>query len=307
MNKFIRVYTDKWVFGLNLLNNQLCQLPKNMRNWADYYYPGWFNSQDCISFADDSLVVREILDSLGLDTVAVKNVIVKRADRVSSLNLYNRGIDHLPSIILKLTALKSLILINNRLKEIPEEIDQLNRLRGLYLTDNEIIELPESISDLVNLKYLFVNYNHLSDIPNRISNLSYVVTDFDYNHLCNLSNKKKNWLNLHISRLDWEKRQFCPLSKVPAKVSDVSNHVVIELSKKSSLLSKHNSALSTTSQGKIGSGEYVYYNDENIINTFQGKKRSTLIWDKNRIFFGTYIKEIVLGNMTYYNKMVIYR
>jgi internalin A len=70
--------------------------------------------------------------------------IIKQAatDKVTELNLSDKGLTILPPEIGQLTNLRSLDLNSNQLSSLPPEIGQLTNLRSLNLFNNQLSSLP---------------------------------------------------------------------------------------------------------------------------------------------------------------------
>ena len=82
------------------------------------------------------------------------------------LNLWKRGLGHVPETVWTETALETLVLAENGLTEVSEQIGQLIRLRMLDLGHNELTQIPDALGDLVGLtNFLYLHDNRLSTLP----------------------------------------------------------------------------------------------------------------------------------------------
>ncbi|MBE8997261.1 leucine-rich repeat domain-containing protein [Nostoc sp. LEGE 12447] len=93
-------------------------------------------------------------------------------DKVTELDLSNKGLTILPREIVQLTKLRSLDLYNNQLSSLPPEIGQLTNLRSLYLRSNQLSSLPPEIFQLTNMQTLHLRSNQLSSLPPEIVQLT---------------------------------------------------------------------------------------------------------------------------------------
>jgi hypothetical protein len=166
----------------------------------------------CEDYECDSAVVREILDSNGLDKVVVVpkyyqftgtdgvGVIDTSGGRVTRLLLYSRNlyggnapalgipvtIQRLPSCVGRLSALEWFSVGDQyHLEAIPKEIGLLSNLRTLWADAcTGLGRIPAEIGNLGNLELLSVRYDSLDSLPSTICNLSKLHTlIIDYNNL----------------------------------------------------------------------------------------------------------------------------
>ena len=93
-------------------------------------------------------------------------------EKTGKLNLYDCGLDHIPTEIVEMTWLSVLDLGSNQLSTLPESISQLSQLSVLYLGSNQLSTLPESITQLSLLTRLSLSNNQLSTLPESITQLS---------------------------------------------------------------------------------------------------------------------------------------
>jgi Leucine-rich repeat (LRR) protein len=138
--------------------------------------------EPCQDYTCDSLAVRAILDSNGLDefdnimerpcfgppTLCVK----VNNGRISTLRISDIDLKTLPPEIGQLTALQHLFLEGNQLTSLPPEIWQLTALIGLRLDDNQLTSLPPEIGQLTALEFFLLDNNQLTSLPPEIGQLT---------------------------------------------------------------------------------------------------------------------------------------
>lgn len=151
-------------------------------------------SQDYIS---DTLAVRAILDSNGLDTIPVHSVTDSSNGRISSLYLRFRNLTFLPLEIGNLTALEILYIPENKLTSLPPEISNLNNLLAIWLDNNNLSYIPIEIFNIISLKLLYIPNNNLTSLPSEIEKLTnLILLDVKENDLSNLPPELGNMANL---------------------------------------------------------------------------------------------------------------
>ncbi len=139
--KIIREAVETGRRSLNLTNQQLTELPKEIGQLTELTYLSLENNQ-----------LTELPKEIGQLT------------KLNILLLLENKIHSLPKEIGQLSALGILDLDSNRLTELPKEIGQLTRLRQLWLSDNQLTILTEEIGRLTQLNTLVLTGN-----PNLIS------------------------------------------------------------------------------------------------------------------------------------------
>jgi internalin A len=93
-------------------------------------------------------------------------------DRLTTMDLSDKGITAIPTEIKKLTNLQQLNLSHNQITFIPTEIEKLTNLQQLYLGHNQITFIPTTIEKLTNLQRLYLSHNQITAIPTTIEKLT---------------------------------------------------------------------------------------------------------------------------------------
>ncbi len=119
------------------------------------------------SFTCDSLIVRAILDSNGLQTTKVSEVSRKKLliNRMRDLDLKISSINKIIPEIGGLSSLRELEIQNTNITMLPPSIGNLKNLTELELQNNKLTTLPVEISNLKNLNELVLSGNLLTDLP----------------------------------------------------------------------------------------------------------------------------------------------
>ncbi|MBF0430601.1 MAG: hypothetical protein HQK83_04945 [Fibrobacteria bacterium] len=157
-------------------------------------------------FWRDTLVVRKLLDTNGLDSVPVIAVTVAHMGRIVELNLTNRNIKTIPPNIGRLRlfvlrlgknnidtipfelgfmhSLSALFLDSNNINILPLSFFNLGRLERLDLTGNNLITFPPELGRLGMLKVLTLRDNDMQFIPESIEHLiNLKALDLSFNNL----------------------------------------------------------------------------------------------------------------------------
>ncbi|CAH8862719.1 unnamed protein product [Trichobilharzia szidati] len=183
---------------------------------------------------------------------AVHMKIYRSAQQCGSLNLADRGLQSVPSIVWELNTplpceqrdqtvnfentagddcrwwetqpITKLNLATNQLTTIEGGINKLDTLTHLDLHDNQLLGLPDEIGDLVNLRTLLLSYNQLKKLPTSISKLqNLIILDLANNQLESLDENIAN-LN-YLERLDLSKNALTSLpSKLPPQLRQLTVH-----------------------------------------------------------------------------------
>lgn len=142
-------------------------------------------------WVEDTTLVREYLDSCGMDEVGVEYVTATGVYKYSAsgdtgfyrvhlLELSARRlasltgglpIDHLPGRLSELDELRTLEVMNSRIGSLPEAIGSLANLKAIKAGLCGLTSVPESICDLDSLHTLYLNGNLLTRLPDSIGKL----------------------------------------------------------------------------------------------------------------------------------------
>ncbi len=132
-------------------------------------------------------IVRSFMDSCGLESTAVSDVVGLSWGKITTLSLQNMGVKAIPSKVNELTFLDQLMLDSNSISIIPDEIGALNTLLSLSLSSNSIDSVPLAVSSCISLTSLNLSNNRLSDVDNLLSSLNKLkVIDISNNEITNL-------------------------------------------------------------------------------------------------------------------------
>ncbi len=195
----VRVFSNISAYGV--IDKDTVELfPAENRNMGTYIMP--FNAWK------DTVVVRAILDSNGLDAVKVADVTaVNNNQRIVSLNLIGYGITTVPSAVAKLR-LRHLKLGENKLTAIPEEIGLIAPLTDLGLKLNALAAIPTTLGNLIHLTDLNLSNNSLSTLPVELTNMTQLqALSVDYNHLTVVTDPVLTWLNTYSNNTAWASTQ----------------------------------------------------------------------------------------------------
>ncbi|MBF0433165.1 MAG: leucine-rich repeat domain-containing protein, partial [Fibrobacteria bacterium] len=119
----------------------------------------------------DSLAVRFILDTNGMQTRQVEDFVKWEGGRVSVLDLSNTQLEVIPDTIKTLQSLRELRLSATSLTQISDSICNLGELAKLYIDQNQLEVLPDSLHRLKKLLELDVHQNKLEVIPDSLGSL----------------------------------------------------------------------------------------------------------------------------------------
>ncbi len=92
------------------------------------------------------------------------------------MNLFDNGLEKLPTAIENLTDLRVLYLYRNELRNLPEPFPNLPDLQELHLGQNKLTSLPESMGNLTRLKSLSLQNNQLKNLPEFLGGLPNLET-----------------------------------------------------------------------------------------------------------------------------------
>jgi Leucine-rich repeat (LRR) protein len=141
------------VIHLNLEENELSELPSNMRNLMKLQY---FNiSHNCLKVLSED----------------IGNIIM-----LQTLKLENNSLVDLPDSVCNLVNLRLLCVANNSLGTLPNDIGRLLKLEKLDVSGNILEDLPGSMSQLTNLCHFCAASNKLSHLSESFTHLNKLTT-----------------------------------------------------------------------------------------------------------------------------------
>lgn len=188
------------------------------------FIPVSLYSQD---FTRDSLAVRAILDSNGLDSITVASVIDSSEGRIWRLKLRAKNLTTIPPEIGNLTNLEELELRNNNLTSIPPEIGNLTNLTRLYLSFNNLTNLPPDIENLTKLTILYIFFNELTGLPPEIGSLTNLtMLCIEDNRLTSLPSDIGNLIKLGCLTVDEN-----DLTGIPPEIGNLANLAELNLAR----------------------------------------------------------------------------
>ena len=170
------------------------------------------------NYKEDSLAVRAILDSNGLNTVTVEEVTKVGNNRIDTLTLVGRGLTTLPSEIGNITKLVYFDLNDNTLSSIPSEIGNLKDLVHLDLRFNKLSGIPTTIGELKKLTLLNCRTNEITSVPAEIGDLSALEKlYFSDNKISSIPSEIGNLVNLR--RLYFENND---IAAIPTTIGNMA-------------------------------------------------------------------------------------
>jgi hypothetical protein len=159
-------------------------------------------------FANDSTILRMLLDSLKIPQSAFDSVCSFEYGKLMKLDLSKRGLRHLPMYLIRFPRLRQLYLNDNQLGDtfnLPP--DYFRGLERLDLKNNNFLKISNSISALDCLQFLDLSYNKLTTLPSLITRLRLYTFDISNNTIDTtlLSAEQISWLNTNDP--DWSTTQ----------------------------------------------------------------------------------------------------
>ncbi len=200
------------------------------------------------TWKDDSLVVRQILDTNGLDTVPVDSVVTRKdstgrakwltitkwplfhvlpasinqLDNLSRINISYTNLAVIPSETGNLTLLLILDLYNNKLTSLPPEIGNLESLQRLNISYNEITAIPPEIGKLKKLYSFQFQNNKITRIPDEFCDLESLNKPRAENNLISyIPEDIGDMISFHSINLDYNRLKHVPNSLIPYGLDDV--------------------------------------------------------------------------------------
>ncbi len=146
------------------------------------------------SYTCDSLIVRAILDSNNLTSIAVDKITTTDDGRIEEFDV-NPDFTNFGKID-----------VSGYISVIPSEIGGLLELEELEIQYTSVTSLPESIGNLVNIEELELNNNQLTTLPESFVNLK-PTTELDLKgNKLQLSDELSDWASKYSP--GWEDQQL---------------------------------------------------------------------------------------------------
>ncbi len=200
------------------------------------------------SWKDDSLAVRQILDTNGLENVKVDEVVIqkdsagrakwvviaklqsfdflpasiKKLDHLTTLNISNTNLTKIPPEIGDLKSITVLGLYYNKITSLPSEIGNLEEIRTMSVDHNELTALPPEIGSLKKLYFFQFQHNKISSIPDEICDMDSLETIWADNNLISYIPEDIGYMPaFHYIDLDYNNLKHVPNSLIPYGLDNV--------------------------------------------------------------------------------------
>lgn len=215
----------------------------------------------CQDYTRDSLAVRAILDSNGLDSITVASVTDSSGGRIWRLRLRAKNLTIIPPEIGNLTGLKELELRNNTISTLPPETGNLTEMTRLYLSFNNLSSLPPDIGNLTRLTILYIFFNELTSLPSEIGNLTNLaVLCIEGNHLTVLPPEVGN-----LGKLGCLTAHENDITSIPPEIGNLASLVELNLAR-NELVTLPDSIVNLTPTVKLDLG-YNKLDNTNLSDT----------------------------------------
>jgi Leucine-rich repeat (LRR) protein len=212
--------------------------------WYDSMGLSWREMQYCGAmpeYQQDSMAVRAILDSNGMQNTKVRLVTYARNGRIRRLDWSQMGLKVIPGEIGRLTALEQInlslnkiVLVSpeignllnlrevniseNQLTSFPNEVDKLDKLSNLNLQGNKLTGIPDSIIGCDSLNILLLAGNNILLLPDSVSKLKLHFLSLGANALQIFPSQLCN-----MTSLEYLSVSGCGLTSIPQEISKLSN------------------------------------------------------------------------------------
>ncbi|MFN0036897.1 MAG: leucine-rich repeat domain-containing protein [Saprospiraceae bacterium] len=226
-----KIYFYEGRFGLAYAGGSYGFIDKNLNTKIAFRYTealpfdhtgfAWVKGWD----DNDEKQLDFLIDTLGNEYPLASDV-EELNETTTALDLRNRNIDTLSSVVFRNPQLKVLLLGENKLMQLPRELGNLKNLIFLGLSRNKLEQLPRELGNLENLKSLQVSENRLKELPPELWDLKNLISlDLRYNQLTHLPQAVGNLQNLTSLDLSSNK-----LAQLPPEVGELKNLTSLDLS-----------------------------------------------------------------------------
>jgi len=200
------------------------------------------------NWKEDSLVVRHLLDTNGLQNVNVDDVVtmkdstgrakritiakfssfnlllptIKKLDHLITINISNTNLATIPPEIGDLKYITVLDLYQNKLTSLPAEIGNLEEIRTMNIQQNELSYIPAEIGKLKKMYFFQFQKNKITSIPDEICNIDSLETIWANNNLISYIPENIGFIPaFHYIDLEYNKLKHVPNSLIPYGLDDV--------------------------------------------------------------------------------------
>ena len=200
------------------------------------------------TWEDDSVVIRQILDTNELYNIPVDSVVgrkdingrvlwlgfgqpsfhflpasIKQLDQLTLFGLNETSVETIPPEIGYLKKLVVLNIIGNeKLNSLPPEIGNLDSLQTIYIQRNKLTAIPPEIGNCKNIYSLNFGENKITRIPDEICVMVSLKSISANNNLINYVPEDIGYLpKFHGINLEYNKLKHVPNSLIPFGVDDV--------------------------------------------------------------------------------------
>ncbi|XP_014236584.1 leucine-rich repeat and death domain-containing protein 1-like [Trichogramma pretiosum] len=148
--------------------------PKNITLDKDQNYASLLIKDDlAMDISDSASSDSDNTSNSSEQSIELPSKIIKLADDLTELEIYNVNCRELPECTLKRLPidLKKLYVHHTSIALLPTKISHMLHLRVLDLSYNKLEDIPDSFESLTNLKSLNLKYNQLKDLPKSLRKL----------------------------------------------------------------------------------------------------------------------------------------
>jgi len=175
-----------------------------------------------------------LIDTSG-QTYSVRYDIVSMDSTIEALDLRNRNLFQVPTLLAEYAQLKILILGNNQLVNLPTAFTQLKQLQVLILFNNNFTQLSPSIGQFSQLKSLDLYGNGMVRLPKEIGQLRQLnALDLSFNQLQQLPSEIGQLSSLEVLLLPGNQ-----IETLPESIKQLSKLKYLDLSGNAKITKNH--------------------------------------------------------------------